>query len=239
MLSDSSQVAGNGNLSMGIAPEKSIVAVVEFLRRNLRAFVKTKCKETNVPEESINQLLCIFLNRQAVSYPFRFHPEFIEDLKSGKSPKVDFGTMSDDSSLIVSDITYSEDDSFFSIEAKRLPTPGSNREKEYVSGHIKATGGIERFKKGIHGSRLKYAAIVGYVQKENFDHWYLTINSWIGDLVTQESDCIWSEDDKLKKQEGQSDEICVELFSENSRHMEGHAKEMIKLYHFWIDLILK
>src|SRR5947199_34120 len=97
-----------------------------------------------------------FFNKEAKREPFRFQPEFIEVITSGRSPKVDFGTLSDSEKIIISDREYGDDDSFFSFEAKRLPTPGTGREKEYVTGNgIKQSGGIERFKKGLHGSKIK------------------------------------------------------------------------------------
>lgn len=237
MLSDLNSSARNGSLSFGLQPEGSIHAVVEFLRVALREFVKDKPDHKNLPEESINQLLCLYLNKKAQGYPFRFHSEFIENIRSGKSPKVDFGTVSNSDKLTVSDTIYSEEDSFFSLEAKRLPTPGSGREREYVKGSSKSNGGIERFKLGSHGSKLKHAAILGYVQKENFDHWYLVISTWIDELIKDKSEAIWDSSDKMKKDDVKSDEIVVELFSENSRHLKGKSQDIIKLYHFWINLL--
>lgn len=53
------------------------------------------------------------------------------------------------------------------IECKRLPTPGGkDREREYVSGfHANGspTGGIQRFKLGLHGGQVHDAAMIGYV----------------------------------------------------------------------------
>lgn len=50
---------------------------------------------------------------------------------------MDMGTLSKKEKLIVAYRSYGEFDSFFSIEAKRLPTRGRNREKEYVIGQVR------------------------------------------------------------------------------------------------------
>lgn len=237
MLSENPTKSITGNISFGIEADDSIKAVIGFLRVNLLKFSTNKNNHQSLPEESTNQLLCSFLNKEAKRSPFRFQPEFIEELSSGRSPKVDFGTLTDEDKIIISDREYSDNDSFFSFEAKRLPTPGSNREREYVTGSgIKQSGGIERFKKGLHGSKIKYAAIVGYVQKEDFKHWFLKINTWINELAIADGAGLWTTNDILKCNNIDVP-VFVELFSEHNRILTGANLSNIELYHFWIDLI--
>ena len=237
MLSDNSTNIVTGSITFGILADDSIKAVIVFLRTNLKKFTLNQSNHKLLPEESTNQLLCGFLNKEAKKYPFRFQPEYIEELTSGRSPKVDFGTLADDDKIIISDREYGENDSFFSFEAKRLPTPGSNREKEYVIGTgTKRSGGIERFKKGLHGPKIKYAAIIGYVQKDDFKHWFLKINSWIQELADDETNNLWQNSDILKCKNIQ-ESISVELFSEHTRVLNGSKLDDISLFHFWINLI--
>ena len=235
MLSDSPIHISNGNLTSGIETDESIQAVIDFIRTNFNDFAKDKrdLKDTN--EKGISQQLCIFLNRRASKYPFFFHSEFMEDVTSGTSAQVDIGTISRDEKIVISDNEYGEDDSFFSIETKRLPTPGSDREKEYVIGHSKPCGGIERFKKGIHGSRLKYAAIIGYIQNNNFDYWFLTINSWINELIKEDNNNFWNNEDALQKLQEQNSNLITELLSYNLRRRTNFPDDKIMLYHFWIN----
>lgn len=237
MLSENPINRVSGTISFGIDADDSIKAVIAFLRINLLKFASNNKNHKILPEESTNQLLCGFLNKEAKKQPFRFQPEFIEELTSGRSPKVDFGTLSDEESIVISDREYGEDDSFFSFEAKRLPTPGSGREKEYVIGNgTKISGGIERFKKGLHGSKIKYAAIVGYVQKEDFNHWFLKINGWIDEISTADESGLWTIKDKVVCDKLR-EPFLVELFSEHNRINPDGALGNIELYHFWIDLI--
>lgn len=71
------------------------------------------------------------------------------------------------------------------IEAKRLPAPVNQREKEYVTGKgndKKAPGGIQRFKLLLHGADHNQAGMVGYVQEETHEQHHAKINEWICDL---------------------------------------------------------
>jgi hypothetical protein len=73
------------------------------------------------------------------------------------------------------------------IEAKRLPTLGTNRQKEYISKYQenKEQGGIARHKTGAHGSTHLKAMMIGYVQKEDFDYWISNVNNWISEQAVQ------------------------------------------------------
>ena len=237
MLSDSFIPKSNGIISAGIEPEDSLKAVITFLEQQCRTFATLNKGVTEMNEKGLSQKLCILLNRNAKSYPFFFHPEYMEDVNSGRSPQVDIGTISDDEKIEISDRVYSEDDSFFSLEAKRLPTPSTNRKKEYVVGNGSISGAMERFKKGIHGPLLKFAAIIGYVQSESFDHWFLEINSWINELAINKDQTLWTTDDRIQKNGNEGDKHFIELTSENSRHFNGEERDKIRIFHFWINLL--
>jgi len=234
MLSEIQIASSGGALSSGIETDGTIKAVVSFIREHFKSFAAKYKDEIEQNENMITQKLCIHLNRNAKQQPFFFHSEFMEKVASGTSPQVDIGVLSDLEKITIADKVYGEDECFFSIEAKRLPTPGTNREKEYVIGHNRECGGIERFKKGIHGPNLTHAAIIGYVQGETFNHWFLQINNWINEL-TSENGGIWEATDCLRKV--YEDSISIELFSENARETKTGIRDRIRLFHFWISLI--
>ena len=121
--------------------------------------------------------------------------------------------------------------SFFSIEAKRLPTPGSDREKEYVIGS-KNNGGIERFKTGKHGSALKHSGMIGFVQKYDFKYWNKKINDWIMELTQKntKSDINWHESEVLISKH--FEETTAQLISIHERM----DKSPITLCHLWVCL---
>lgn len=236
MLADGLENVGSGRLTQGIETDSSINSVVEFIEEHLSDFADKIKGETSISEKALTDKLCKFLNRKAGNYPFYFHHENVEDHSTGISPQTDIGTVSRSEHLTVGDRNYGEFDSFFSMEAKRLPTPGQNREKEYVIGYDKPNGGIERFKKGIHGRNLKYAAIIGYIQKDDLEFWFLKINDWIEELINL-SNSKWFGEDKLNKIVEVSDNRYARLESNNLRIDVEPNIERIRLLHFWISII--
>lgn len=237
MLSDSRPKGSVGNISAGIEPDDSIKAVIEFVKSLFQPFAEKNKRLFALNEKGLNQKLCVFLNQNIDAQPFFFHPDFMEDVESGISPQVDIGAIKKSENIGAFERQYNDsDDSFFSMEAKRLPTPGTNREREYVIGHDSPCGAIERFKKGIHGSRLKYAAIIGYIQDKDFNHWFLQINSWIEELAKENGQDLWSVDDKIKKTANGAANY-QELQSINSRKVSGQTVEKINIFHFWINLV--
>ena len=235
MLADRIENIGNGELSEGVEIDASIKAVIEFIETHFSGFSEKIKGEITASEKALTDKLCKYFNRLAGSYPFYFHHENVEDPSSGKSAQTDMGTLSRDEQITVGDKNYDEFDSFFSIEAKRLPTPGHNREREYVIGHQKPKGAIERFKKGIHGENLNYAAVIGYVQNEDFDYWFLKVNGWIEELI-KASPTAWMADDKLRKMAESNDQL-TKFESDNIRIPAKSSSDKIRLFHFWITLV--
>ena len=231
MLADSYQNISSGQLTHGIELDSSITSVIEFIEIHFSQFREKVKGEITTSEKSLTDKLCKYFNRNAGNYPFYFHHENVENPASGISPQTDIGTLSDNEKLVIGDRSYGEFDSFFSIEAKRLPTPGQNREKEYVVGQDRPSGGIERFKKGIHGKNLRHAAIIGYIQEEDTNHWYLKINNWIEELITSAPN-FWKENDKLIKQETESSGL-DKFISKNFRSKDN----FVNLFHFWVSLV--
>ncbi|WP_053225121.1 hypothetical protein [Roseivirga seohaensis] len=235
MLADRIENIGSGELSEGVEIDASIKAVIEFIETHFSHFSEKVKGEITASEKALTDKLCKYLNRVAEPYPFYFHHENVEDPSSGISAQTDIGTLSTDEQITVGDRHYNEFDSFFSIEAKRLPTPGHNREREYVIGHQKPNGAIERFKKGIHGRNLNYAAVIGYVQNEDFDFWFLKVNGWIEELI-KTSPTEWMDDDKLRKMAESNDQL-AKFESDNIRIPAKSSSDKIRLFHFWITLV--
>jgi len=108
----------------------------------------------------------------------------------------------------------------FVAEAKRLQI-GSN---DYVS------SGIERFKREKHAKLHDNAAMLGYVQEKDFDHWHNKVNSWIdikiskggGDNIT------WT----------QADKINIVQVADIGEYVSTHSRVQrgtIMLHHFWLN----
>lgn len=204
----------------GLKPSAHVESIIAFLENHLVGFIHLYNKKyIGVSNEiAITQKLEFYLSpflKEEIS-SFNLTKEYVEDTYAvKKSPQSDLAFYLD-----------GDDEAFFCIEAKRL----SGNSKEYVFSQTGKTGGIERFKKGIHGSGLKYSAIIGYVQKNDFSFWFSKINCWIDELIQDEKqDIKWTEEDKLTKIYFEQKK--AKLISKNKRR-----KDYIFLYHFWIDL---
>lgn len=239
MLSD--QVKKNlfGQL-VGPPPDTSVLMVVAFVEKKLEKFSYQFTGSSITNERGLNQQLCILLNRYAHNdnYPFLFDKDHMEEPEKGDRLSVDIGVLSSrDESIKIGAKCYSNRESFFSMEAKRLCKISKARKKEYLVGRMEKgkyieRGGVERFKKEIHGKKLKYGAMIGYVQEQSFEYWHNTINSWIGELIieTSGSSIKWTEKDKLSAI--YQYEVTAKFKSENARKSGS-----IMLFHLWVRLV--
>jgi hypothetical protein len=209
-----------------IAEKTSVKIIIKFISSYITELPNICNKKKIVDEDSITQELIILLNRKKYKYdyPFYFHPQFIQE--ENHKRKIDFGTILTDG--------YSDSNSIFDIECKRLPTPGFGREKEYVQKeeegkghHIKESGAMARFKKSIYSKNLLLCSIIGYVQKDNFKKWFDRINNWIIDFSGIENS-IWNNEDTLYEFT-ENDKVAFCL-SNNQRQ----DKSKIKIHHIWI-----
>lgn len=184
-------------------------------------------------ENRITELLSSFLNSNGRNYVYQiskediYHFEFINQTQGEGHRSYDIGV-----SLIKTG--FGSHGKFFVIEAKRLPTLGTGREKEYVTGNL---GAIERFKKEVHGQELRnnISAIVGYVQTNTAQYWHDKVNSWIEEQIETSSnpDLTWTSQDKLTKDANFQKDAVNKYTSKNKRI---NMKD-ITLLHYWIQLI--
>lgn len=124
---------------------------------------------------------------------------------------------------------YLDDDDrtrIFFAEGKRLPKARTKNEEEYVVG-VSSTGspsgGIQRFKLGLHGQpeTMTDYAIIAYVENGSFSSWQTQINSKIASEYPTDSEL-------LETPTNNSDYI--------SSHNYIHNHKKFRLHHFWIDL---
>ncbi|MCK9163222.1 MAG: hypothetical protein M0O93_02590 [Bacteroidales bacterium] len=112
----------------------------------------------------------------------------------------------------------------FYAEAKRLPKYKSSSDEEYITGRSSnenPSGGIQRYKLGIHGSYdLKHNGIIAYVENKSIDDWISLINN------------------KLSK-EYPNDSLLVQGNNINeytSNHQFINKEGYFIMNHFWINL---
>lgn len=193
------------NAQIGLEKNQTALSILSFLSSHLPLFEKEIKSLKIEQEDEISEQLNLFLQDRAKleKYLLNFNA------KKG----VDF-------SINISPFTVGTP-SIFVIEAKRLPP---TNKKDYVRGN---TGGIERFKREQtgYGAHLCVSAMLGYVQKFDKSHWHTTVNNWVGELITKETDIVWEESDKLMSQVPIADFI--------SQH-QRLTQCPITLYHFWL-----
>jgi hypothetical protein len=153
-----------------------------------------------------------------------------EERQTGRR-RVDLSALPPDPTVIEGR-SYNIFQPFLVLEGKRLPAPTSDREREYVTGGDKKSGGIQRFKLGLHGKMLSHAGMIGYVQRDSFDDWFTCINAWITELSVTSSE--WTKRDQLKSLSSDASN-CVATCTSN--HERGDSEtEQIHLTHLWVDM---
>lgn len=208
-----------GNIEFSTAKRAS-VCINNFLQKHLPdfpVFLRTVVDLTTVNEDIITSKLEIYLQRQArvtdELFMFQFqHPEI------GSKRSTDMS--------VIYASPFASTESIFAIEAKRLPTPGSGRQKEYVEGNL---GAMERFKRNHHGKHLKHSAILGYIEKKDFKHWHHEVCSWINTLTAtnKDSTILWNKNDLLSNR---SSSNSLNLYESINARL---GSTDIHLSHYW------
>lgn len=171
---------GRGQISEG--PVDALVErTLEFVWQELAAWRDDPVRPAEEAEERLNAQLCKYLNVAAIHrFPMVL---FSHEEKQTGSRRVDISALPV-SGQFVAQIYHSIYDPFLVFEGKRLPAPSHSRQKEYVTGGSAKSGGIQRFKLGLHGARQNIAAIIGYIQTGDPESWCNLINQWIRELAS-------------------------------------------------------
>ncbi|MDP2951998.1 MAG: hypothetical protein Q8O76_01615, partial [Chloroflexota bacterium] len=124
------------------------------------------------------------------------------------------------------------------FEGKRLPSPSRDREKEYVTGGIEhKSGGIQRFKLGLHGANHDIAAMIGYLQEGSAFDWHDKINKWITELSngTIADVCVWNISELLETFEEDFSKGIANCQSIHSRSGSAQSNKIL-IRHLWITM---
>jgi hypothetical protein len=152
--------------------------------------------------------------------------QFAHEEPQGKRRIVDF-------SVSYGDIAkYNEIITVF--ECKRLPEEERNRKDEYVTGHEKRTGGIQRFKLKLHGKKHNVVGMIGYVQKGTCFEWQKVINDCIDSLCGKpdENNLTWDGYEHLTEIEY---DITHRKYYSISKHPRSRFSS-VTIHHLWIEM---
>ena len=231
---------GTGRLAFGPAEEDRLVTrTLEFIREQLPAWRDDPRRPTKVAEKGLNSSLSDFLDVKSRTHlPMA---RFKHESPQAARRTVDIGVHGLDEPTMIGTRSYGIYEPFLVIECKRLPSPGGkDREREYVIGfdgpNDSPTGGIQRFKLGLHGSGVEVAAIVGYIEQHDSNHWHEEINQWLADLVTSQSidGTTWSVSERLQDLVADTENIA---WSDSEHARIGNCiTPEIHLRHIWVTM---
>lgn len=229
-------LCSHGKITSGIVENQHIVKIVDFVYQALPVWRDDTDRFQAGSEPRLNETLCDLLTVRAKKLLPLFH--FTHEASAKGRRRTDLAVKPDEH-LTLQAITYGKYDTLVAIECKRLPAPAREREREYVSGGNKKTGGIQRFKLSEHGAGLPVAVMVGYIQSLTPNDWVAAINRWILELAESENEdgLSWSGDEKLA--EFKNDRI-MRTARARSRHprvgQQDHRGDHIQIEHLWVVL---
>lgn len=221
-----------GRITSGISSNTLVEQTLEFVWCELAVWRDDPSRPPEEAEERLNAQLCKYLNaasRQRFPMVFFHHEE-----KQAETRRVDFSALPSECRF-VGEIFHSIYDPFLVFEGKRLPAPSHDREREYVTGGPKKSGGIQRFKLGLHGAKHQTAAIIGYIQEGQLIQWLDEINGWITALanLAAAGEDEWSASEQLTGFTEDAGKGVARCQSTHPR-ASGASTQQIHLWHMWI-----
>lgn len=222
-----------GQISSGIQLNALVDRTIDFVYAQLPNWRDDPDRSPVDAENLLNLQLCKYMNWVARRQFSMVH--FNPEEPQVERRKVDISATPDET-IEIHTHRYTKYDPFLVIEGKRLPTPGPGRTREYVTGGKSRTGGIQRFRLGLHGNLLATAVMIGYLQSDSTTTWHKQINDWIKEELTSPTDttCTWSAADELGPLQTDTDVRAAACTSSHER-TDG-VSDQISLRHLWIEM---
>jgi hypothetical protein len=220
-------------ITKDLVPNTLVEETLAFVRRELAGWRDDPERPKESAEEKLNLQLCKYLNvRARHGFPMAF---FNHEEPQGPYRRIDL-SVTPESIIVAGARTHTKYDPYLVMEGKRLPAPAKAREQEYVTGGQKITGGLQRFKLGLHGGNLDIGAMIAYVQDDKLDAWLEIINGWIGALHDTDctEGCKWSKNEALDSYKSDEKDRTASCQSKVNRISASTAE--ILIHHFWIAM---
>jgi hypothetical protein len=228
-----SKTSSIGQITCGITLKTLVLETIAFVREQLPSWRDDPDRQNEQSENKLNLQLCKFLDSRARNdFPMvRFDHE---EYQSGRRSTDLSASLAE--TAVIEAKTYTIYDTILVLEGKRIPAPSSDRKKEYVTGTTsgKISGGIQRFKMGLHGAEHNLVAMIGYVQARTPRYWQKKINEWIVQLTSDSvvDGCLWTIDETLKPLTA---DIAKGILSYRSLHNRISGNK-IEIHHLWIAM---
>lgn len=220
-------------ITKDLAPNTLVDETLAFVRRELAGWRDDPERRNESAEEKLNLQLCKYLNVRARNdFPMAY---FNHEEPQGPFRRIDL-SVTPESVIVAGARTHTKYEPYLVMEGKRLPAPSKARQQEYVTGGQKITGGLQRFKMGLHGGDLEIGAMIAYVQDGKLDGWLNIINEWIKALHDTDcaEGCKWSNDEALDSYS--ADEIDQTAACRSKVRRTSASTPEILIHHFWIGM---
>jgi len=228
--------SGSGSLDQDVhLPATSLYELLDFIGVQLPRWRDRGDRKPETSETSLTSTLCAHLNSAARHSGLdflQFRTEVPDQQTRGRT--IDLTAASRGATVWIEGRRHIDFDTLLPIECKRLPTPkGRDRdEREYVITRRGSTGGIQRFKAGLHGANHTLGAMIGYVQQGTRAYWNTQVSAWIKDLVAIGQPG-WTTKDLLELVQ---DDDTLQLAVLRSSHARDNGLPEISLQHLWISI---
>lgn len=218
-----------GKLSASAVNDSLINRTIEFIWNSLEPWRNDPTRPSTESEEELNAQFHNFLQAKA-SREFAMVMFQHEQRQEGRR-RVDLSAKPTEQTSILG-VAYSIYQPIIVIEGKRLPAPTRKREREYVTGSPEISGGIQRFKLGLHGKDHSTVIIVGYLQDKEPHFWLNQVNAWISELSESEPK-LWMQSEALGDFQISHSGLSSKSKSTHQRPKSCQAREF-SILHLWI-----
>jgi hypothetical protein len=153
--------ASHGAITFGISPDTQITKTIEFVHQQLPIWRDDATRSPETIENKLNSQLAKFLSAKARTFFPSIQFEH-ETYQTGKR-SIDMSASFTEPAYIGAK-SFSIYDPFLVFECKRFTTEfPADRKREYLTGEdpAKISGGIQRFKHGLHGKDHSITAMIG------------------------------------------------------------------------------
>lgn len=239
MIADKSRpIPALGNLDAGVLQLGAFCReIVTFIEGELPVWRQRPEIAEVEDEPRLNQSLCLHLD--TVSRHQFDSIRFVQEPIQGAGRNADIGAFPT-KAITVQGRGYQDHEQLLPIECKRLPTPPDSRRSdlEYVHGKPgQRTGGIERFKRGLHGRENEHALMIAYVQEKSFNHWSSAINTRLAHLAKQGSDDgLWQPAESLTQEDSAANPATKRLTSRHRRPKPHCCSDSVVIHHLWVTM---
>lgn len=235
MLADSADDVAIGRLAAQLHPQGDwLTGVIDLIYCLLPQWRDDAERPVRAAEARLSGQLCQFLNSATRHTSFDnvvFQTEVGDPQAMGRV--LDLAALPLGCVVWIGARKYTIYDPLVPIECKRLPTPrGRKRERrEYLHSRQGRTGGVQRFRAGLHGGGSDVGAIIAYIQAGTAPHWFGTINRWVNVLRRANIDG-WTGAEELT-------DFSANTAERTARSTSSHPRETasaIVLHHLWVEM---